>query len=200
MRKVALTGGIATGKSYCLTRFARRGVPTIDADMLARTVVARGEPAWAAVRARFGDEYLLGNGEIDRARLGALVFSDPAARRDLETIVHPAVYDAIRAWYETVSHRSASFALADIPLLYETDHAADFDFVVATWCPLELQIERLRSRDGLSEDEARRRIAAQLPADEKARRANYVIKTNGTFPETDSQIAAIYAELSSDTR
>jgi dephospho-CoA kinase len=197
IRKVGLTGGIGTGKSYCLARFARKGVPTIDADMLARTVVARGEPAWIAVRERFGDGVLHNNGELDRERLGALVFGDPAARRALEAIIHPAVYTSIRAWYESLPDRPPHFAVADIPLLFETGHEAEFDRIVATWCPEAMQIERLEARNGLSEEEARQRLAAQMPADEKRRRAHHVIRTDGSFAETDRQIDELIALLKS---
>ena len=194
MRKVALTGGIATGKSYCLGRFARRGVPVIDADVLAHAVVRRGEPAWAAVRERFGDGVLQANGEIDRLKLGAVVFSLPAARRDLEAIIHPAVYEAVTHWAAALP-QSTPFAIADIPLLYETRHESDFDVVIATWCPEKVQLERMMARGQLSEEAARQRLAAQMPVDEKARRADYVIRTDGTFQETDRQVGAIYQAL-----
>ena len=198
MRKVALTGGIATGKSYCLGRFARRGVPVIDADVLAHTVVRRGEPAWMAVTKRFGEQILRTDGEIDRVRLGAIVFSDDTARRDLEAIVHPAVYEAVKAWFVSLAGSSrAAFSIADIPLLYETGHETDFDAVIATWCPVDGQVARIRRRDGLSEEQARARLAAQIPADEKARRADYVIRTDGSFVETDRQVSEIYQTLSS---
>ena len=199
MLKVALTGGIATGKSYCLSRFARRGVPIIDADVLAHAVVRRGEKAWTAVTRRFGEGVLSGDGEIDRVKLGAVVFADPAARRDLEAIIHPAVYVAVRSWFEALPS-TTRLAIADIPLLYETGHESDFDKVIATWCPAALQMERLKQRDGLNEEQILARLAAQLPADEKARRADYVIKTEGTFAETDTQIAEIYATLTSPSQ
>jgi dephospho-CoA kinase len=193
---VALTGGIATGKSYCLGRFARHGVPVIDADVLAHAVVRRGEPAWERVQRRFGDAVLRADGEIDRAKLGAIVFADPAARRDLETIIHPAVYTAVKEWYDALTGAAHTFALADIPLLYETGHETDFDTVVATWCPREVQIARMQRRDHISTEAVVARLAAQLSVDEKARRADYVIKTDGTFAETDRQVEAIYQALS----
>jgi dephospho-CoA kinase len=197
LRKVALTGGIATGKSYCLAEFARKGVPTIDADVLARSVVARGQPAWAAVRKHFGDAVLQSDGELDRARMGVLVFSDPEARRALEAIIHPAVYNAIRAWYDALADRPPHFAVADIPLLFETGHERQFDAVVVTWCPERVQIERLATRNGMSEEEGRQRLAAQLPADEKKRRGDYVIRTDGSFAETDRQIDEVIEALKS---
>lgn len=197
MLKVALTGGIATGKSYCLTRFARRGVSVIDADVLAHTLVRRGEPAWVAVSQRFGDQVLRSDGEIDRVRLGALIFADATARRDLEAIIHPAVYTAVKSWYEALTDAPPRFAIADIPLLYETGHERDFDKVIVTWCPPEMQIARLKQRNSLSEEEALARLAAQLPIDEKARRADYVIKTDGSFADTDRQVSAVYDALAS---
>jgi dephospho-CoA kinase len=192
--KVALTGGIATGKTYCLSKFARKGVPVIDADVLAHAVVRRGEPAWHGVRERFGDNVLQPNGEIDRNRLGSIIFRDPAARADLERIIHPAVYCAIRQWYEGLSGDSP-FALADIPLLYETQHEREFEKVVVTWCPREVQVARLISRDRLSDADARRRLEAQIHVDEKAKRGDYVIRTDGTFEESNRQIEEVYRAL-----
>jgi dephospho-CoA kinase len=192
--KVALTGGIATGKTYCLSKFARKGVPVIDADVLAHAVVRRGEPAWEGVRQRFGNDVLQPNGEIDRNRLGAIVFNDARARADLEGIVHPAVYQAVRQWYEDLSG-DIPFALADIPLLYETRHEKEFDKVIVTWCPADMQVARLVTRDRLSEEDARRRLAAQLHVDEKARRGDFVIRTDGTFEDTNRQIEEIYRAL-----
>jgi dephospho-CoA kinase len=196
--KVALTGGIATGKTYCLARFARKGIPVIDADVLAHAVVRRGEPAWEAVRARFGEIVLQPNGEIDRVRLGNIAFADPEARRDLEQIIHPAVYHAIREWYTALSG-DVPFALADIPLLYETGHAQAFDRVIVTWCPEAMQLGRLRERNGLTEADARRRLAAQMSTDEKASRADYVIRTDGTFEETNRQVDEVYRILSTES-
>jgi dephospho-CoA kinase len=193
--KVALTGGIATGKSYCLSRFSQQGFPTIDADGLARSVVRRGGPSWDAVRQRFGEALLGPDGEIDRARLAALVFADAVARRDLEAIIHPAVYQAIRSWYDRLPRESAAFAVADIPLLFETGNEKEFDCVVATWCPEQMQIARLAERNGMTEAEARQRLLAQLHVDEKARRADYVIRTDRTFADTDRQIDDVVAAL-----
>ena len=194
MLKIALTGGIATGKSYVLARFAARGAPTIDADVVAHEVVRRGEPAWAAVRKRFGDAILLGDGEIDRPKLGAIVFADAGARRELEAIIHPAVYAAIAAWSERLP-ATTRIAVADIPLLYETRHEDEFDRVVVTWCSRETQIERMVQRDGITLDDATRRLAAQWSTNEKARRADYVIKTEGTFEESDAQVDKVYEAL-----
>jgi dephospho-CoA kinase len=194
MRKVALTGGIATGKSSVLRRFACHGVPTIDADALAHVALAPGTPAEARILERFGPAVRTPEGGIDRRALGAIVFGDEAARREVEAIVHPLVYAAIEAWYAALP--PVPFAVADIPLLYETGHESDFDTVVVTACRPEEQVRRLRARDGLSPAEARQRLDAQLPVAEKARRATHVIRTDGTHADTDAQVDALVAALS----
>jgi dephospho-CoA kinase len=195
MLRVALTGGIATGKSYVLDQFSRRGVPCIDADELAHGVMASGTEASRAIADRFGPEVLAADGSVDRRRLGPIVFADARARRDLEAIVHPAVYRAIAASLRGFERIGGSpLAVVDIPLLYETGHAHEFSKVIATTCPPAMQVARLVER-GLTREEADRRLAAQLPSEEKARRADYVIRTDGTFAETDAQVEAVLRDL-----
>ena len=195
MLKVALTGGIATGKSHVLDRFRARGVPCLDADALAHGVEAAGTEATRAIAARFGSEVLAEDGAVDRAKLGPIVFADNAARGDLEAIVHPAVYRAIAAGLRAFELMgSPRVAVVDIPLLYETGRASDFDAVIATVCPQDMQIARLVGR-GMNEAEARQRLAAQLPAAEKAARANYIIDTGGTFEDADAQVQRVFDEL-----
>ena len=195
MLQVALTGGIATGKSYCLSRFSTFGIPTLDADRLARLAVAPGSPGLAAVVERFGRAVLREDGMLDRAALAAVVFTDRTARADLEAIVHPDVYRRIREWFVKLPHQTR-VAIADIPLLFETGHQHDFDRVIVCACPPDDQFRRLVARDGLSEPDARARLAAQWPIEEKARRADYVIRTDGTFAETDAQVHAVADALS----
>ena len=196
-RKVALTGGIATGKTWCLRRFATLGAATVDADALARDAVAPGSDGLAAVAARFGADVLDASGTLDRSALGRLVFGDPAARRDLEAIVHPAVYARLEGWYREVSRRAEPppVAIAEIPLLYETGREGDFEAVVVAGCPAEVQLTRLRERDGLSEADARSRLAAQQPIEEKMRRADYVIDTSGTMEDSDAGVRRVWAAL-----
>jgi len=194
MLLAALTGGIATGKSYCAARFASLGVPVIDADRLARDAVALGTPGLAAVAARFGPGILLPDGTLDRAGLARVIFADRIARADLEAIVHPEVYRRIREWSVNLpSHTRV--AIADIPLLFETGHHHDFDKVIVCACEPEEQIRRLVSRDGLTPADARARLAAQWPIDEKIERADYVIRTDGSFGDTDSQVARVHDRL-----
>ncbi len=194
MRRVALTGGIATGKSWVRRRFAHHGVPTIDADVLAHAALAPGTPGAARILERFGTAVRSTDGSIDRKALGSIVFGDEKARRELEAIVHPVVYQAVEAWFAALP--PVSCAVADIPLLYETGREAEFDTVVVTACAPDEQVRRLTSRDGLSVEEARQRIEAQLPLVEKARRADYVIRTDGSHAETDAQVDKLLAALS----
>jgi dephospho-CoA kinase len=195
VKRVALTGGIATGKSHVLARVAASGAPTIDADALARAVLEPGTPGAAAVVERFGAGMLLPDGQIDRRALGRVIFASPAARADLESIVHPAVYAAIHRWYDDLPPET-NFAMADIPLLFETGREGEFDLVVVTACEPEVQVRRIVARDGLSEAEARQRVAAQLPMAEKMRRADRVIRTDGSRAATDAQVDALVADLS----
>jgi dephospho-CoA kinase len=192
--RVTLTGGIATGKSYCLRGFAKHGAATIDADQLARDAVAPGTPGLQAVADRFGSAVLAADGTLDRAALGAIVFADPKARASLEAIVHPDVYRRIREWFANLPS-SAAVAIADIPLVFETGHNHDFDVVVVAACSPDEQLRRVIARDSLTADLARARIAAQWPIEEKVRRANRTIWTDRGFAETDRQVADVYDSL-----
>jgi len=188
VKRVALTGGIATGKSVVRAEFERLGVPTVDADLIAREAVAPGTPALAAILARFGTDILDEHAVLDRRKLGAIVFADEASRRDLERIVHPAVQAAINAWLVAAERDGHRLAIAVIPLLYETGRERDFDFVITTACADDEQLRRVIARDGLTELQARQRIAAQLSTEEKVRRANYAIWTDGAIENTKRQV------------
>ena len=191
--RLALTGGIGTGKSYVRAGFEALGVPTVDADVLARLAVAPGSAGLAAVAARFGRGVLDAEGGLDRRALGAVVFADAAARRDLEAIIHPFVRDETARWFAALP-AAVALALADIPLLYEVGRERDFDRVIVVACHPATQLARVIGR-GISEEEARQRIAAQLPLDEKVRRADHVITTDGSFDDTDRQIRDLHATL-----
>lgn len=191
MKRVALTGGIATGKSHVRAVFDRLGVPTIDADVLARDAVAPGTAGLAAVVGRFGAGVLAADGTLDRHKLAQIVFADTAARKDLEGIIHPAVRAATDAFFAALDSSQYPFAVADIPLLYEVGREKDFDVVIVAAVDPETQVRRVVERDGLTEAEARARLAAQLPIDEKVRRADYVIDTGGTFDDTEKQVRAV---------
>lgn len=195
MLRVAVTGGIGTGKSVVLAQLAASGAPVVDADAVVHECLRAGTPAVEAIRARFGGTVIAENGEVDRARLGAIVFEDEHARRDLEAILHPAVYRAIDAWMRAREDGGATIAVAEIPLLYETGHDGDFHCVVVTACELEEQVRRVVGRSGLSEADVRRRIAAQWPLAEKVRRADFVVRTDGTIEETRSQARSVWDAL-----
>jgi dephospho-CoA kinase len=194
MMRAALTGGIATGKSFCLGRFAALGAAVIDADVLAREAVAPGSAGLTAIMERFGAALIRSDGSLDRPALGRIVFRDPTARAQLEAIVHPEVYRRITAWLANLPHRTR-VAMADIPLLFETGHEHDFERVVVAACDPEEQVRRVMARDSLSRAEARARVASQWPIEEKARRADYVIRTDGSFAQTDAQVREIFTLL-----
>jgi len=194
--RVALTGGIATGKSSVLARFTFLDVPTIDADTISHHVTRASQPASADIRQRFGDEVFRPDGGLDRKRLGARVFNNSEERKTLEAIVHPRVRTAIDRWFSKVeADGQALFAVAAIPLLFETGRQGDFDHVVVTTCPPSLQLERLTARDHISETEARQRITAQLPAEDKVAAADFVIHTDVSEANTEHQVDEIVRAL-----
>jgi dephospho-CoA kinase len=195
LMRAALTGGIATGKSYVRARLATHGIPTLDADTLARDAVAPGTSGLAAVAARFGSEVLLPDGSLDRRALGVVVFGDAQARADLEAIIHPRVREATSTWLDRLAAGGESVAIVDIPLLYETGRERDFDRVIVTSCPRSQQVARVVERDGLTAAQAEARIDAQLPTDEKVRRADFVIDTGGTYGDTNRQIDRVVEKL-----
>ena len=197
MRRVGLTGGIATGKSHVRAVFEALGVPTIDADLLAHEAVAPGSPGFEAVKARFGPDVVDSRGALDRRKLGSLVFADEQARKDLEAIIHPGVVTAIERWFSSLDAQAHPFAIADVPLLYEASRERDYHVVIVTACELPTQIRRVMARDGITETEARQRIAAQLPIEEKIRRADHVIRTDGLLASTNAQVHDVYRRLTS---
>ena len=194
IRKIALTGGIATGKSYVANKLREAGVPMVDADVLAREVVEPGTPGLAAVRRRFGPDAVRRDGTMDRVRIAQIVFKDKRARLDLEAIVHPAVQKAVNDFFDSLPKRTP-YAVADIPLLFETAREKQFDAVIVVACPREMQLQRVMERNRLSKEDAERRLAAQLPIEKKLEKATYVIRTDGTFEDSNAQIAALLDTL-----
>jgi dephospho-CoA kinase len=194
MLRAALTGGIATGKSHCLARFAALGVPTIDADVLARDAVGPGSHGLEAVAARFGPDLILPDGTLDRPALAAIVFADRGSRAALEAIIHPEVRRRIREWFVALPPHTP-LAIADIPLLFETGQEHDFDRVIVCACDATEQLRRVMTRNGLSEEDARLRLAAQWPIAEKVSRADFVIRTDGTLDDTEAQVRTVFDAL-----
>ena len=195
VRLIGLTGGIASGKSTFARALRAEGMPVIDADQLSRDAVARGTPALAAIAAAFGPEALGQDGELDRKRVGDRVFADPAARARLEAIVHPAVREAMRAETARLAAAGHPLAFYDVPLLYEVGLTSQVEAVVVVWAPREAQAARLRARDGLTAAEAEARLAAQLPIDEKAARADFVVANDGDPADLPAKARALLADL-----
>jgi dephospho-CoA kinase len=196
---VGLTGGISTGKSVVSTMFAHLGARVIDADVLAREVVAPGQPAHAAIVAEFGPDVLQPDGYLDRKRLGAIVFGDPERRRRLEAITHPAVRQRQQRILSVLEEEEfEGVVIWDVPLLYETKSAGTMDRVVVVVADEPTQLSRLMTRDGSAEPDARARMASQMPLAEKAKQAHYVIDNSGSRAETEKQVREVHRALLRD--
>lgn len=192
--RVGLTGGVASGKSTVSALLAEHGAVIIDADALAREVVEKGTPGLAAVVAEFGEGLLTPEGDLDRPAMGALVFNDEAARRRLEAIVHPLVFDRIVELEASVGDEDV--VVHDIPLLAESGRASTFDAVLVVHAPEATQIERMVRDRGWSQEDARSRIAAQASAEERLAVATHVIDNTGTHEDLRHRVAEVFAELS----
>jgi dephospho-CoA kinase len=183
---VGLTGGIASGKSSVATLLAERGAVIIDADVLAREVVAKGTPLLSHVAERFGGAVLAADGSLDRAALGRIVFADPSARHDLEALIHPAVRR--RAAQLQAEAPDGAVVVHVIPLLVETGQAGSFDHVIVVDVPESTQVERFRGRDGVDADAAAARIAAQASRAERLAAADIVIDNSGSPDDLVRQV------------
>ncbi|PID73990.1 MAG: dephospho-CoA kinase [Desulfobacterales bacterium] len=192
-RRIGLTGGIACGKSFVATLFRDCGAMIIDADTAARQAVTPGKPALEEIIYAFGSEFILPDGSLDRKRLGDHVFSDPLALDRLNEIIHPRVFAEM-----TVLRKDALAAnpyvriIEDIPLLFECELMDSLDLVIVVFVPPEVQLARLMKRDGRGQDDARRRIAVQIPLKEKCRQADIVIDNSGSREETRRQVRKIW--------
>lgn len=184
LRVFALTGGIASGKSTVARHWRSLGLPVVDADELSRRVVAPGTPGLAAIVERFGPSVIDDGGALDRGALGRIVFGNPAARRDLEAIVHPRVQQAAAEELARIAATGRELACYEVPLLFETGQQDAYRPVVVVAVDEATQLERAMQRDGLGAGEARARIAAQMPLAEKVARADYVIDNSGPIPST----------------
>jgi dephospho-CoA kinase len=197
--RVGLTGGIASGKSTVSTILGDLGAVVIDADALAREVVAKGTPGLSAVVAEFGDGFLTPDGELDRPAMGALVFADESARRRLEAIVHPLVFERIVSLEAEAP--PGAVVVHDIPLLAESGRAAasdrgGFDAVVVVEAPADVQVERMVRDRGWTEGDALSRIAAQTTPEARRAIATHVIENTGTLEDLRQRVAEIFDELS----
>lgn len=199
MLKVGLTGGIACGKSYALKIFHRLGAHTIDSDEIARQVVEPGQPAYQKIVEEFGKEILLPDGRLDRKRLGQRIFSDPQAREQLNRIVHPYIFAEeerrIAELQDSPLLKRSPLVIVDAALMIETGSYKNYQVIIVVYCHPSIQLRRLIGRDGLSEEEAQRVLASQMPILEKIRYADYIIENSGKLSETDHQIRHTYVEL-----
>ncbi|MGB8543281.1 MAG: dephospho-CoA kinase [Candidatus Acidiferrales bacterium] len=188
MLRVGLTGGIATGKTTVASMLRERDVPVLDADPLGHALLEPGQAAYEEVVAAFGKDILDGYGNVNRSKLGALIFADAEKRARLNQILHPRIRDVVQRWFAATDEPDGpQFAVVEAALLVEADYTKDLDKLVVCWCRPEQQMERLLQR-GLSEQEAQQRIAAQMPLDEKRNRADLVLDCSGSFEETETQV------------
>ncbi|MDX2375249.1 dephospho-CoA kinase [Microbacterium sp. LRZ72] len=200
MPLIALTGGIASGKSTIAGRLAAHGAVVVDADAIVREVQQPGSAVVSAIAAEFGPQMLLPDGSLDRAGLGRLVFggadSDPDARARLNAIVHPAVRElSTRRFEEAFGVDPAAVVVYDVPLLVEARVDDPWDLIVVAHAPEQVRLQRLISERGLGEDEARGRIAAQVPDEDRLAVADVVIDTAGRLEETHEQVDALWRRL-----
>jgi dephospho-CoA kinase len=196
MLRVGLTGSIGVGKSFVLSVFAELGCRVLDADKTAREVVAAKTPGLSAVVEAFGTDILQADGTLDRARLGAIVFGDEKKRLLLNSILHPYIIAAqdeqLNMWEE---QDSGGIAIIDAALMIESGGYKRFDKLIVVHCRPEIQLERLMARNQISREEAMRRIASQMPQEEKKRYADFLIDTSAGFEATRAQTAKIYQKL-----
>ena len=196
---IGLTGGIASGKSTVARMLAAEGAEIIDADLLAREAVEPDGAAYKAVVAAFGTEVVTPDGQLDRQRLGALVFGDEGRRRQLEGLIHPYVREEMEKRRAQIARqRPGALVVLDVPLLFESEMDRGLSEIVVVYLPRRLQLQRLMARDGLSETDARARIDAQLDIEVKRRRASRVIDNSGGREETRRQVRALYRDLCGD--
>ncbi|MHB8420592.1 MAG: dephospho-CoA kinase [Myxococcales bacterium] len=197
MKLYGLTGGIASGKSTVAAMLRELGADIIDADLLAREVVEPGMPALAEVARRWPD-CIRPDGRLDRAKLAGRIFHDPEERRALEAIVHPAIQAEAARRTVALADAGRKVAFYEAALIFENGLEAGLDGVLLVACRPETQTSRLRQRDGLSEEDARGRLAAQLPLDDKRRRARWVIDTDGALDETRRQVERVYRSIAGE--
>lgn len=201
MKIIGLTGGIASGKSTVRRMLEEHGGTVLDADAVYHELIAARDGAASPLALTIGERFpgiLRDDGSVDRARLGARVFADLDERRALEAIAHPAVATEVGRRANELRAAGCRLMVYDVPLLYERGLQGGMDGVIVVWVPETLQLERLITRDGISETNARRRLDAQLPLEEKRRRATWVIDNSRDLDDTRSQVDRLWVELGTD--
>jgi dephospho-CoA kinase len=195
MMILGVTGSIASGKSTVTEILRTLGAAVVSADMLAREAVRPGTETLERLVRRFGSPILLSDGTLDRKTLGSLVFADAAARKDLNAIVHPAIAALAKARLRDLSCQGFPLIVYEAPLLFEAGAAERVDAVLVVHLDEELQLRRLRERDGLDEGAARARIGSQMPQEEKVARADYLVDNSGSLQQTEEQVRRIFNRL-----
>jgi len=197
MINVGLTGSIAVGKTFVCNVLRELGCYVLDADLTAREVVEKGSPVLGELVETFGGSILLPDGSLDRKRLGSIVFGDKEKLASLNSIVHPPVIARQTEWLREVEAKDAdAIAVIDAALMIESGNYKRFDKLIVVWCEPDIQFARLKKRDKLSDEEARRRIASQMPQDEKKEFADILIDTSGTPEDTRRRTTEVFRELS----
>jgi len=198
---IAVTGGIASGKSIVSSMLEQMGAPLIDLDVLARQVVQPEGPAWKEIVDFFGKEVLLQDGRIDRKKLSHIVFRDRKKRKRLESLTHPRILDEMYRQVDEIASRDPeSIIQVAIPLLFELNLQYRFHKILLVYAPREVQKRRLMQREGIGESTAESILDAQLPIEEKLARADFVIRNDGTVEETRAQVEALWRQLKEEQR
>lgn len=192
---LGVTGGIASGKSTVTKILASLGAAVVSADQLARQAVRPGTETLERLVRRFGPSILRPDGTLDRKSLGSLVFADGAARNDLNAIVHPAIAALAEARLQVLSSQGLPLIVYEAPLLFEAGAAERVDAVLVVRLDEDLQLRRLRERDGLDEGAARARIASQMPQEEKVARADFLVDNSGSLQQTEEQVRRLFNRL-----
>lgn len=196
MLKVGLTGSIAVGKTFVCDVFRELGCHVLDADKVARDVVRKGTPGLAKIVSEFGDEILTAEGELDRPKMASIVFGDEKKRLVLNSLVHPLVFESQNDWLaECQSRDPDGIAIVDAALMIESGGYRRFEKLIVVWCEPDIQLARLIKRDGLSEADAKKRIASQMPQEEKKRFADFLIDTSRGFEDTHALCGQVHSKL-----
>jgi dephospho-CoA kinase len=193
---VGLTGGIASGKSTVSNMFIEKGITVIDADVESRLAVQQGEPAYREIVSSFGQEIVLPDGEIDRQKLGSIIFHDEEKRQLLNQIVHPEVRRRINEKKEAAMRNGERIVILDIPLLFESNLINLVDRTLLVYVDRSIQLTRLMERNNLSKDEAISRISSQMPLSDKVKLADEIINNNGSIVDTKRQLDEILTSWS----
>lgn len=196
MLKIGLTGSVAVGKSFVCECLRGLGCHVLDADKTSRETVAKGTEGLAEIVSKFGDHVLQPDGELDRKKMGTIVFADEGKRQLLNSIIHPRVIEAQNNWIAEVEKNDPKgIAVIDAALMIESGGYQRFDKLIVVWCEPAIQLQRLMARDGFDENTAKMRIAAQMPQDEKKRFADHLIDTSSGFDETREQVERLISQL-----